>query len=139
MAKHSAPMWKTWVLFMGWEDPLEEGMATNSSILAWRIPWTEEPGGLQLDCKESDSTEQLSTNQKQTNKSLNEWSLSKADGAIMKVGFSQSIEGLNRTKTDLHPARKNSDSCEALELLPISSSPLPSSIASPWKFSITTD
>ena len=30
-----------------WEDPLEEGMATHSSILAWRIPWTEEPGGLQ--------------------------------------------------------------------------------------------
>ena len=32
---------------MGWEDPLEEGMATHSSILAWRIPWIEEPGGLQ--------------------------------------------------------------------------------------------
>ena len=32
----------------GWEDPLEEGMATHSSILAWRIPWTEEPGELQL-------------------------------------------------------------------------------------------
>ena len=31
----------------GWEDPLEEGVATHSSILAWRIPWTEEPGGLQ--------------------------------------------------------------------------------------------
>ena len=33
--------------FLGWEDPLEEGMATHPSILAWRIPWTEEPGGLQ--------------------------------------------------------------------------------------------
>ena len=32
---------------LGWQDPLEEGMATHSSILAWRIPWTEEPGGLQ--------------------------------------------------------------------------------------------
>ena len=32
---------------MGWEDPLEEGMATHSSIIAWKIPWTEEPGGLQ--------------------------------------------------------------------------------------------
>ena len=32
---------------LGWEDPLEEGMVTHSSILAWRIPWTEEPGGLQ--------------------------------------------------------------------------------------------
>ena len=34
------------VQFLGWEDPLEEGMATHSSILAWRIPWTEEPGRL---------------------------------------------------------------------------------------------
>ena len=33
---------------LGWEDPLEEGMATPSSVLAWRIPWTEEPGGLQF-------------------------------------------------------------------------------------------
>ena len=32
---------------LGWEDPLEEGMATHSSVLAWRIPWAEEPGGLQ--------------------------------------------------------------------------------------------
>ena len=38
---------KTWVQSLDWEDPLEEGMATHSSILAWRIPWTEEPGGLQ--------------------------------------------------------------------------------------------
>ena len=37
----------TQVPSLGWEDPLEEGMATHSSILAWRIPWTEEPGGLQ--------------------------------------------------------------------------------------------
>ena len=35
-----------WVQFLGWEDPLEEGMATHSCILAWRIPWTEEPGKL---------------------------------------------------------------------------------------------
>ena len=38
---------ETWVRFLGWEDPLEKEMATHSSILAWRIPWTEEPGGLQ--------------------------------------------------------------------------------------------
>ena len=37
-----------WVLSLGWEDPLEESMATYSSILAWRIPWTEEPGGLHI-------------------------------------------------------------------------------------------
>ena len=38
---------ETWVQSLGWEDPLEKKMATDSSILAWRIPWTEEPGGLQ--------------------------------------------------------------------------------------------
>ena len=38
---------KTWVQSLGQEDPLEKEMATHSSILAWRIPWTEEPGGLQ--------------------------------------------------------------------------------------------
>ena len=38
-------MQETWVRPLGQEDPLEEGMATHSSILAWRIPWTEEPGG----------------------------------------------------------------------------------------------
>ena len=38
---------ETWVQFLGGEDPLEESMATHSNILAWRIPWTEEPGGIQ--------------------------------------------------------------------------------------------
>ena len=45
--KNLPAMWETWVQSLGWEDPLEEGVATHSSILAWRIPWTEEPGGLQ--------------------------------------------------------------------------------------------
>ena len=44
--KESACSVGTWVQPMGWEDPLEEGMATHSSILAWRTPWTEESGGL---------------------------------------------------------------------------------------------
>ena len=44
---------------LGWEDPLEEGTATHYCILAWRIPWTEEPGGLQsMGSKELDTTEQ---------------------------------------------------------------------------------
>ena len=38
---------ETWVQSLGWEDPLEEDMATHTSILAWRIPWTEETGGIQ--------------------------------------------------------------------------------------------
>ena len=48
-------MWKTWIRSLGQEDALEKGMATHSSILAWRIPGTEEPDGLQsLGHKESD-------------------------------------------------------------------------------------
>ena len=45
--KNLRAMWETWVRSLGWEDPLEEGMATHSSIVAWRIPWMEEPVGLQ--------------------------------------------------------------------------------------------
>ena len=44
--KHLPAMWETWVQFLGPEDPLEKEMVTHSSILAWRIPWTEELGGL---------------------------------------------------------------------------------------------
>ena len=47
MVKNPPAMRETWGQSLGWEDPLEERMATASSILAWRIPWTEEPGGLQ--------------------------------------------------------------------------------------------
>ena len=47
-----------WVQFLGWEDPLEEGTATHSSILVWKVSWTEESGGLQsIDGNESDTTE----------------------------------------------------------------------------------
>ena len=45
--KNLPAMQEIWVRSLGWEDPLEKGMATHSSICAWRIPWTEEPGGLQ--------------------------------------------------------------------------------------------
>ena len=51
-------MWETWVGSLSWEDPQEEGTATHSSILAWRIPWTEEPG--RLICGVSKSQTQLS-------------------------------------------------------------------------------
>ena len=47
VVKNLLAMQETWVLSLGQEDPLEEGMATHSSILAWRIPWTEETGRLQ--------------------------------------------------------------------------------------------
>ena len=64
MVKNLPAMQEPWVPLLGWEDPLEEGMATHSSVLAWRIPWTEEPGGLHpWGCKESDTTEQLTHTQ----------------------------------------------------------------------------
>ena len=44
--KNQPAMQETWVQSLGWEDPLEMGMATHSSVFAWRIPWTEGPGGL---------------------------------------------------------------------------------------------
>ena len=47
MVKDPPAMWETWVRSLGWEDPLEKGTATYSSILAWKISWAEEPGGLQ--------------------------------------------------------------------------------------------
>ena len=47
MLKNLSAMQETWVRSLGWEDPLEKRMATHSSILGWRIPWTAEPRGLQ--------------------------------------------------------------------------------------------
>ena len=47
MVKNLPALWETWVRSPFWEDLLEKGTATHSSVLAWRIPWTEEPGGLQ--------------------------------------------------------------------------------------------
>ena len=46
MVKNLPALQETWVQSLSWEDPLEKRMATHSSTLAWRIPWTEEPGGL---------------------------------------------------------------------------------------------
>ena len=64
MVKNPPAMQETWVRSLGWEDPLEEGMATHSSILAWRIP--TDRGAQKLSpwgCKEQDMTERLSTAQ----------------------------------------------------------------------------
>ena len=47
LVKNPPAMWETWVRSLGWEDALEKGMASHSRILAWKIPWTKEPGGLQ--------------------------------------------------------------------------------------------
>ena len=47
IVKNPSAVWETWVQSLGWEDPLEKGMTTHSSILAWRIHMDKEPGGLQ--------------------------------------------------------------------------------------------
>ena len=47
LVKNPPAMQETYIQSLGWKDPLEEGMATHSSILAWTVPWTEEPGRLQ--------------------------------------------------------------------------------------------
>ena len=47
LVKNPPALQETWVRSLGWEDPLEEEMATHSSILAWKSPWTEVPGGVQ--------------------------------------------------------------------------------------------
>ena len=62
MVKSLPAMRETQVRPLGWEDPLEEEMATCSSVLAWKIPWTEEPGRLpSMGHKESDTTEHACT------------------------------------------------------------------------------
>ena len=62
VAQNLPAMWETQVQSLDWEDTVEKGMATHSSILAWRIPWTEEPGGLQfMRSQRADTTEPLST------------------------------------------------------------------------------
>ena len=62
LVKNPPAMLETWVPSLGWEDPMEEGMATHSIILAWRIPWTEADYSA-YGCKELDMAEQLSTAQ----------------------------------------------------------------------------
>ena len=60
MVKNPPAMWETWTRSLGWEDSLENGMATHSSILAWRIPWVEEPWwATVLGDSESNRTEQI--------------------------------------------------------------------------------
>ena len=62
MVKNPSTMQETWIRSLGWEDPLEKGMAIHFSILAWKIPWIEELGGLYSPwVAESNMTEQLNT------------------------------------------------------------------------------
>ena len=64
MEKNLPAVQETWVRSLGWEDSLEKGMATHTTILGWEIPWTEEPGGLQFMGSQKSWT-QLSKKQQQ--------------------------------------------------------------------------
>ena len=64
MVKNLPAMWETQVGSLGWEDALEEGMTSHSSILAWRIPRTEEPGRLQSMGSQSQTRQQLTGRKK---------------------------------------------------------------------------
>ena len=68
MVKYQPAMQETHVLSLGLEDPLEKEMATHSSILAWRIPWTEDPGGLQSMGSQKSQTRLNNSNLDQWNK-----------------------------------------------------------------------
>ena len=75
-----------WAQSLGWEDPLEEDMVTHSSILAWKIPWTEEPGGLQsMSHKVSDTAEQLTLTVKTETSQIK--NLPANAGGIRDTGF----------------------------------------------------
>ena len=69
MVKNLPAVQEMWVQSLGREHPLEKGMATHSSILAWEIPWTEEPVVLGV-TKESDTTRRLNNNNKKTGRNL---------------------------------------------------------------------
>ena len=90
LVKRLPAMQETWVRSLGWEDPLEKEMAIHSSILAWRIPWTEEPGGYSpWSCKESDTTEQWTHTQK-----VEGWRC--GSGTDLKKGKSRKQESTRR-------------------------------------------
>ena len=79
-------MWETWVLSLAWEDPLEKEMAPHSSTLAWKIPWTEKPGGLQPMGSQKSPTQLKQLNNIKKGNSLNvEFEVEKVGRALRLV------------------------------------------------------
>ena len=86
MVKNLPAKWETWVQSLGWEDPLEKGTATHSSILAWRIPWTENLAGYSLwGHKELDLAEQLSHKGSERGNQADTWRKAFPERAIAGV------------------------------------------------------
>ena len=72
-----------WIRTLGWEDSLEEGMATHSSILAWRIPWTEDPGGLQFTESQRVRRDWATNIRREINLAVTEWKITNSSGRIL--------------------------------------------------------
>ena len=104
--KNPRALQETWVPSMGWEDSLEKGMAAHSGILAWRIPWTEEPGGLQpRGHKESDTTERLT---------LSHFKEEEQAETAKEEHHRAMFVGLKSTESKLHVEKKTNNSVQAL-------------------------
>ena len=73
MVKNLHAMWETWIQYLDCENPLEKGMATHFTILAWEIPWTEEPGGLQSMGSQKSRTSLRLNNNSRYNKGVSTW------------------------------------------------------------------
>ena len=82
-------MWETQILSLGWEDPLEKEMATHYSILAWRIPWTEEPDGLYSLWGHKRVRLDLATNKNNTTTTLSELFLTHPFGLSVDITSSE--------------------------------------------------
>ena len=80
-------MHETWIRTQGGEDPLQKGMATHSSILAWRIPWTEEPGGLQ-----SMGSQRVGQNSLSNTMNMNERKIWGEGGILQEQGRTRGLE-----------------------------------------------
>ena len=80
-------MHETWIRTQGGEDPLQKGMATHSSILAWRIPWTEEPGGLQ-----STGSQRVGQNSLTNTMNMNERKIWGEGGILQEQGRTRGLE-----------------------------------------------
>ena len=81
-----------WVRSLGWEDPLEKGMATHSSTLAWKIPWTEEPGGLESTGSQSHTTEHAQYTYKHTESCQDDKLKSKVNAILKQAIGDQTAE-----------------------------------------------
>ena len=99
VVKNLPPMRETLVQSLGQEDPLEKGMATHSSILAWKIPWTEEPGGLQSMGLQRVGHDRVTNTD--TQGELSDWTAKNTEAYCLTFGEAESLKSRNQEDHDL--------------------------------------